>query len=46
MRLPIEKVSNPIITSSNFKEDNYNIPPLWIQQAGLEWFYQMVRNLL
>lgn len=46
MRLPLEKASNPLISSSRLTKNSYNHPPLWIQQTGLEWFYIVVCKVL
>ena len=46
MRLPLEKVSNSIITSSQFEEKNSNSLPLWIKQAGLDYLYFGVCKVL
>ncbi|EAW39038.1 hypothetical protein L8106_01947 [Lyngbya sp. PCC 8106] len=46
MRLTIEKVSNSVIISSQVKDNSNNLPPVWIKQVGLEWFYFAVCKIL
>jgi hypothetical protein len=46
MRLTIEKVSNSVIVSSQVKDNSNDLPPLWIKQVGLEWFYFAVCKII
>ncbi len=42
--LRTEKVSGFLRTSSQIQAPTSNLPPLWIQQAGLEWLFFLIQK--